>query len=108
MEIANTFDARVFYHTWLGYADPACAYAVLQASGEWILMLDADEMTPFPLSHKLREISRTSAADVVMIPWLDFIFGQPLQRGGWGPYQDKHRAFSRQVSCSWMTKSIIS
>jgi glycosyltransferase involved in cell wall biosynthesis len=93
VEIAKAFDARVFYHARLGFADPARAYAASQASGEWILMLDADEMTPFPLSMKLREMSRINAADVVMIPWVNFFFGQPLQHTGWGPHQDKHPRF---------------
>jgi glycosyltransferase involved in cell wall biosynthesis len=93
VEIAKAFDARVFYHTRLGYADPARAYAVSQASGEWILMLDADEITPLSLSQKLREISRTNVADVVIIRRLNFMFGQPLQHTGWGPYQDKHPRF---------------
>jgi glycosyltransferase involved in cell wall biosynthesis len=46
--IAENFGAKVFLHEPLGYADPARAFAVAQATGDWILMLDADRLGTDP------------------------------------------------------------
>jgi glycosyltransferase involved in cell wall biosynthesis len=97
-EIASSFGARVFLHEPLGYADPARAYAIAQATGDWILLLDADELVPLPLSTRLLEVVRSDEADVVVLPWLNYLLGAPLRRTGWGPTQDRHERFFRRGS----------
>ena len=42
---------KIFYFENCGYADPAREYAFQQATNEWVLVLDADEMIP-PLLHR--------------------------------------------------------
>src|SRR5450759_1251360 len=51
-DIAKQYGARVFLHERLGYADPARAFALEQAVGDWILLIDADELIPAPLSER--------------------------------------------------------
>ena len=46
VEIAEEFGARIFTHERVGYADPARAFAFARATGDWILILDADELVP--------------------------------------------------------------
>jgi glycosyltransferase involved in cell wall biosynthesis len=46
VEIAEAFGARIFTHERVGYADPARAFAFARATGDWILILDADELVP--------------------------------------------------------------
>jgi len=96
VEVAREFGAKVFFHERAGFADPARAYAFAQASGDWILMLDADELVPAPLSRKLREIVESDRADVVRIPRLNYLLGAPLLHAGWGPHQDVHPRFFRR------------
>lgn len=97
-EIAESFGARVFLHEPLGYADPARMFALEQATGDWILLLDADEVVPPPLSERLQEVARRDEADVVVIPWLNYLLGAPLRHTGWGPAQDRHERFFRRGS----------
>ena len=94
--IAESYGAKVFLHEPLGYADPARAFALEQATGDWILMLDADELVPPALSERLLEVAGRDEADVVVIPWLNYLLGAPLTRTGWGPTQDRHERFFRR------------
>jgi (heptosyl)LPS beta-1,4-glucosyltransferase len=93
VDIAREFGAHIFFHPKMGYADPARAFAVSQASGDWILILDADELVPQPLSNKLKEISQTDKCDIVILPYTNYLLGKPLMYTGWGPYQDTHPRF---------------
>lgn len=94
--VARSFGARVYMHERVGFADPARAFAIAQCTGEWILILDADELVPAPTSRTLREIARKGDHDVIKIPWLNYISGSPLMHTGWGPSQEKHYRFFRK------------
>ena len=95
-EIAASFAARVFLHERAGYADPARAYAVDQSTGDWILVLDADELIPEPLSRRLRAIAANDEADAVRIRWRNYLLGAAIGHTGWGPDQDRHVRFFRR------------
>lgn len=98
VEIARDFGARVYFFERTGYVEPARKFAVDKATNEWILVLDADELVPLPLSQKLREIALFDLADVVSIPWSNHLLGASLSGTGWGPTQDRHlRFFKRGV-----------
>jgi len=94
--MAKQFGAKVFFHERAGFADPARAFAIAQASGDWILMLDADELVPYPLSQKLREIAASDTADVVRVHWVNYLLGAPMLYTGWGPNQDPHARFFKK------------
>lgn len=96
VEIAEAFGAQVFAHERLGYADPARAFALARATGDWILILDADELVPPRLARRLRDVATTDEADVVDIPYLNYLLGEPLAWTGWGPSQDRHQRFFRR------------
>lgn len=95
-EIARSFGARVFDHPRMGFADPARSYAVAQASHEWILILDADELVPRSLAIALRQVVDEGAADVVFIPRHNFFAGAPIEGNGWGPRDDRYPRFFRR------------
>lgn len=95
-EIAAEFGAKVFLHERMGFADPARAFAIAQATKEWILMLDADELVTEPLSRRLREIVRENQSDVVLIPWYDYLLGGPLKGTGWSPKYARMTRFFRR------------
>jgi glycosyltransferase involved in cell wall biosynthesis len=95
-EIAEEFGARVYLHERLGYADPAREFALAQATGDWILILDADELVPPSLARRLRDVAAADEADVVLIPWLNYLLGAPAKGMGWGPSQDYHERFFKK------------
>jgi (heptosyl)LPS beta-1,4-glucosyltransferase len=98
VDIAREFGAKVFFHERMGFADPARAFALEQAQGDWILILDADEVVPPALSKTLLGIAQDGEADVVKIPRLNYLLGAPLMHSGWGPDQDAHFRFFRKGS----------
>jgi GT2 family glycosyltransferase len=67
-----------------------------QATGDWILLLDADELVPAPLSERLRQIASDDEYDVVAVPRLNYLFGSPVWHTGWGPTQDRQKRFFRR------------
>lgn len=95
-EIAGAFGAKVYLHERAGYVEPARAFAVERATHEWVLMLDADEVVPPSLSKRLRAIARNDEADVVLIPWRNYLLGKPLDYAGWGMQQDYHARFFKR------------
>ena len=96
VDIAREFGAKVFFHERMGFADPARAFALEQTCGDWILILDADEVVPLPLSKALLSIACSDSADVVRIPWLNYLLGAPLMHSNWGPNQDTHLRFFKK------------
>jgi glycosyltransferase involved in cell wall biosynthesis len=81
--IAREMGARVFDHEWTGgIAEAARALAVDQADGDWILILDADEMIPPALGQWLREqVAQDPEVDVFMLPRANIIFGRFMRHG---------------------------
>lgn len=96
VEIAREFGAKVVFHERVGFADPARAFALEQASGDWILMLDADEMIPRPLSGALLKLAAGSDVNVVEVHRLNYFFGTPLMHSFSGPHRDRIPRFFRK------------
>lgn len=96
IEIAREYGAKVFLHERMGFSEPARAFAVSQATGDWVFLLDADEIIPQPLSLKLMKIASDDTADVVIISRLNYLLGDPLWHTGWGPQQDRHPRFFKK------------
>jgi (heptosyl)LPS beta-1,4-glucosyltransferase len=95
-EIAEEYGARVYLHDRVGYADPAREFALAKATGDWILILDADELIPRRLAECLRDIATAGDADVVSISRLNYMLGEPFVGSGWSPSQDpQERYFKR-------------
>lgn len=92
-EIAQAFGAKVFPHERTGFVEPARKFGIEQCSGEWILILDADEIIPKPLSEILQAISRQNETDIVCIPITNFVMGRAIHHSGYG--QESHLRFFR-------------
>jgi glycosyltransferase involved in cell wall biosynthesis len=95
-EIARTFGAKVYLTQGPGVNVPARAFAIAQASNEWILVIDADELVPESLCRELKEIARSSSAEAVELPFVNYLLGAALSYTGWGPSQDSHLRFFRK------------
>ena len=94
--IAREFGAKVYLFERMGFCEPARRFAVEQATGDWILILDADEVVPEPLSKELIRIASLGEADAVNIAWLNFIAGGAFYYTGWGPQNDRHTRFFKK------------
>ena len=55
IEIAQKHGCKIVYHERTGIVEPARNWAMEQASGDWILVLDADEMVKRWLALSLPE-----------------------------------------------------
>jgi glycosyltransferase involved in cell wall biosynthesis len=93
--IAERMGATVFQHERTGgIADPARRFAVSKASGDWIFILDADEMVPPALARRLRRLADSEPdLDVVLVPRANVILGRWLRYGNNWP--SRHARFFR-------------
>jgi glycosyltransferase involved in cell wall biosynthesis len=96
VEMARLLGAKVFSHPRVGFVEPARATAASYAGGEWIMILDADEMIPFPLSSELQRIAQSDEADVCRVPRLNYILGRPMIHGPHAPDRDLQVRFFKR------------
>jgi|SRR3989338_8814890 len=100
-EIAKKFGAKVFLHKPTGYVEPARNFAISKATGDWILVLDADEEVPLALSRELREIPlRRDLADFYRLPRKNIVFDKWLQHSRWWP--DYNVRFFKKGAVVWL------
>jgi len=84
--IAKRFGAAVYEHKRTGYVEPARNYAIEKATGDWILILDADEKITKILADKLKQIAvDVRSADYYRIPRKNIIFGKWIKHSRWWP-----------------------
>jgi glycosyltransferase involved in cell wall biosynthesis len=93
-DIARERGARVTFHDRTGYVEPARRYAISQARGEWVLVLDADERMTELLAARLREVAREGVYDVVSFWSLYWYFGGWVRHGGF--FSGQWRRFFRK------------
>jgi len=84
VEIAREYTDRVFTHPTVAAFDIAKKFAVEQAEGEWVLLVDADEMIPAALADCLKQRVEKNDTDVFKIPFKHYILGDWVQNSGWG------------------------
>jgi (heptosyl)LPS beta-1,4-glucosyltransferase len=98
-EIAKKAGAKVYQHKRIGYVEPARNYAVSKTTGEWILILDADEQAPKALIKELKKIVQKPKADYYRLPRKNIIFGKWIKHSRWWP--DYNIRFFRKEFVSW-------
>lgn len=84
-ELAKKFTDKIFEYKSVGYVEPARNFALSKATGDWILVLDADEEISPVLGKVLRKIAQENVADFVKIPRKNYIFSKWIQHTGWWP-----------------------
>ena len=93
-EIAESFHANFCVEPWRGFAAQK-NFALSQATGDWILSLDADEEVEPALAVEIREvIGRQSDVQGFWIPRKNFFLGRWIRHGGFYP-DPKMRLFRR-------------
>lgn len=93
-KIAREFTDKVFFHEQVPAFDTAKKFGVEKTTGEWILLVDADEMIQRHLAGRLRAESEKNTADIVEIPFKHYILGDWVRHAGWG-YTPLPRFFRR-------------
>ena len=78
-EIAEACGARVVLHRREPFVERARRFVVEQTTGEWVLLLDADERATPELTSELREWMQREDVNMVNIRWLHVFMGRPLR-----------------------------
>ena len=94
--VAARLGARVVSHPPTGFVEPARAFACAQAAGDWLLVLDADEVVPPALARRLSQVAASGEADAVRVGRVNWILGEPLLHAGWNPERERHLRFFRR------------
>lgn len=103
IKIAKGLGAKIILHKRSRYVEPARNFAISKASGEWILILDADEEMTGSLKMRLVEIAnKMDQIDYVRIPRKNLIFGKWMQESQWWP--DLNVRFFKKGKVSWGDK----
>jgi glycosyltransferase involved in cell wall biosynthesis len=97
LEIARTLGAKVYTKDWQGFG-PQKQWALEQATGDWVLSLDADERVTPELQREILSLVTAKATPGhpatpataggpagYKIPRLTYVLGKPVRHGGWYP-----------------------
>ncbi len=99
-EIAKKAGAKVYLHKPTGYVEPARNFAISKATGNWILILDADEEIPKKLAQVLGKIAKDGgSADFYRLPRKNIIFGKWIRHSRWWP--DYNIRFFKKGKVVW-------
>lgn len=84
-EIAKEFTDKIFLHQPTFYVEPARQFGVEKTKGEWVLILDADEMITPQLAKILQESTQDKNLDILSLPRKNYMFGKWIKTAGWWP-----------------------
>lgn len=100
LAIAQTYGAKIVMHEPCnGIPEPARAFAVAQATKEWVFVVDSDEVTPLALKAWLYHvIARPNPPDALFVPRRNS-FMNTFMRASFPDYQ--LRFFRRSSFVSW-------
>jgi len=98
-QIAKKAGARVYKHKRTGYVEPARNFAISKAKGEWILVVDADEVVSGGLKKRIDKIIKKPGADYYRVPRKNIIFGKWIKHSRWWP--DYNIRFFRKGFVDW-------
>lgn len=84
VELAKNCGARVVMHKDVGFVEPARMFGILQASHEWVLLLDADEEIQPKLAERIPELL-TQEVSAYKVPRKNLMFGKWPKHAAWWP-----------------------
>jgi glycosyltransferase involved in cell wall biosynthesis len=84
MKIAEARGARVVAHDWQGFG-PQKNFALSQATGEWVLSIDADERVSPALALEIEAAITAPRADGYEIPRVSSFLGRDMGKSGLFP-----------------------
>ena len=98
-EVAKKLGAKIFTHPHTGFVEPMRNFSIAKASGDWILLLDADEEVSPGLAKKIPNLIQDASVDYYRIPRKNIIFGKWITSDHWWP-DYVYRLF-RRGAVSW-------
>lgn len=101
-KVAQNFGAVIFRHKFVPYVEMVRNFAISKTSGDWILILDPDELLQQSLKDKLLEIVKEDKIDAVNIPRKNIFFGRWIEHTNWWP--DRHIRFFKKGKVRWSGK----
>lgn len=97
-EVVERFGGRVLIRRFTGYSDQR-RWADEQATGDWLLWIDCDEVMSPGLADEIRRELAAPRFDAYRIPRLDYMFGRWIRHGGWFPQH--HVRLYRKGMAAW-------
>jgi len=101
-KIAREFKAKIFQHEYTGFVEPARNFGLSKTSGNWTIVIDADEEIPKSLAHYLIEETKNPRGDFYRIGRKNIIFNKWMKHTGWWP--DYQVRFFKKGTVSWTEK----
>ncbi len=98
-DISKKYHAKIFQHNFVPVVEEVRNYAISKASGDWILVLDPDEILSDKLRDKLKQISSKDEFAAVNIPRKNIFFGHWIAYTNWWP--DRHIRFFQKEKVKW-------
>lgn len=100
--ICKKFNAKIFKHKLVPFVEFVRNVAISKASGDWILVLDPDEIIQKELKDKLKDITKQKGYIAVNIPRKNIFFGRWIKHTNWWP--DYHVRFFKKGKVEWTNK----
>ncbi len=98
VEICRLYTDKVFQREWPGHVKQK-QFALKQATGDWILSLDADErLSPKAIANIKEALAGSPSVDGFSFPRVSFYLGRWIRHGGW--YPDRKLRLVRK-GCAW-------
>ena len=98
VEIARDFKAKIFNPEWTGFG-PAKQYALDQATGDWVLSIDADEEVSFTLKNEITQLLEGEPKYCgYYLPRKTQFLGRWILYSGWYP-DYVLRLFNKSAGC---------
>lgn len=82
--ICREYTDKVFVTDWPGFG-PQKNRALAQASCDWVLSIDADELVTPELATEIRSGVLDAGDHVFVVPRLSSFLGRPMRHGDWWP-----------------------
>ena len=101
--LAKKYTDKVFLHKDYGYVEPVRNFSIGKTSGDWILIIDADEEVTPGLKKTILSIvkakDQAELPDCFYLPRKNIIFDKWIQKTGWWP--DYQLRFFRKDHVEW-------
>lgn len=102
LDICKKYQAKVFKHEFVPYVEKVRNLSVSKAQGEWVLVLDPDEVLADTLKERLKQVVSEDKYQVVNIPRKNIFFGRWIAHTNWWP--DKQVRFFKKGTVKWSDK----
>lgn len=100
--VCKKYNAKIFKHDFVPFVEVVRNDAISKANGEWILVVDPDEVVSDTLKAKLKQVVSEDKYQAVNIPRKNIFFGKWIAHTNWWP--DRHIRFFKKGKVVWSDK----